>query len=190
MTTRAGETVRLATALAWFGLGGVAASGCAVPDDDGDTGGDPSAYCASVATWPDEATSEEGEVLDLVNAARATGGTCGGQSYAPSPPLAVSTELRCAARVHTQDMAARGYFDHDNPEGESPFDRMERAGYVYAAAGENIAQGYPTPAAVVQGWLESPGHCANIRSPDFAETGLGFVRDGLLWTQTFGRALR
>lgn len=182
MKTSAWAPVRLAISF-------TAASGCGAPAGPEDSGGDETEYCSAVSAWPAEAGAEEAAVLQLVNAARAMGGTCGGQTWPPTPVLQLADELQCAARVHTRDMAQRGFFDHDNPEGESPFDRMQRAGYVFAAAGENIAQGYPTAAAVVRGWLESPGHCANILSPEFDETGIAFDGEALLWTQTFGRAL-
>ena len=93
--------------------------------------------------------------------------------------------------VHT---IVRGFFEHDNPDGESPFDRMERAGYSYQAAGENIAAGQQTPEQVVLGWLDSPGHCSNIMSPDYTEIGVGYYygeqdQFGHYWTQNFGRPL-
>jgi uncharacterized protein YkwD len=148
-------------------------------------------YCAGVAQWPEEARAFETEVVVLVNQARAQGATCGGASFDPTGPLAMEARLRCAARVHSLDMAMRGFFDHVNPDGEDPFVRMERAGYSFLAAGENIAAGQTTPQEVVDGWLASPGHCSNIMSPDFSQIGVGYVAapQGMLphyWTQTFG----
>lgn len=156
---------------------------------DSDTGVPSGEYCASVVDWDAPMVEFEEEVLLEVNEARAAGANCGGQDFAATHPLTMNGALRCAARVHSRDMAERGYFDHDNPDGESPFDRMERAGYQFRAAGENIAQGYPTPEAVVDGWLESPGHCRNIMSPDFTEIGVGFWSMGSYWTQTFAAPL-
>lgn len=148
-------------------------------------------YCAGVAAWPEPARAFETEVVELVNQARAQGATCGSQSFAATGPLAMEGRLRCAARVHSLDMAERGFFDHVNPDGEDPFVRMEQAGYSFQAAGENIAAGQTTPQEVVAGWLESPGHCSNIMSPDFTQIGVGYVSapQGMLphyWTQTFG----
>lgn len=165
--------------------------------DDGGPGQDEvpaGEYCSGVAQWDDTARAFELEVVELVNQARAQGGSCGGVGFAANGPLAMEPRLRCAARVHSLDMSVRGFFDHDNPEGESPFDRMERAGYTFQAAGENIAAGQTTPQEVVTGWLDSPGHCRNILSPDFSQIGVGYVfaPQGQLphyWTQTFGRPL-
>lgn len=149
-------------------------------------------YCEDVADWPAGYREFEEEMLVIVNEERAAGASCGGQAFGAAPPLTMNGALRCAARVHSQDMATQGFFDHDNPSGESPFDRMGRAGYSYLSAGENIAAGQRTPEEVMAGWMDSPGHCSNIMNPDFSEFGGGyFVNDadsfGHYWTQTFGR---
>lgn len=167
--------------------------------DDGSTG-EPapevpdSAYCAPVADWTMEESAFEDEVLDLVNEARAEARSCGGQPFAAAPPLSMESRLRCAARVHSLDMATRAFFDHQNPDGESPFDRIDQTGYVFGAAGENIAAGQTTPAEVVAGWLDSPGHCSNIMSADYVHIGVGyhFTETGEYphyWTQVFGAPL-
>jgi uncharacterized protein YkwD len=175
--------------------------GClAEPLDDGSgsgggDGGIPGvAYCDAVADWDPMLASVEEEVRALVDDVRAQGTTCGGVAAPPTHALDMNGALRCAARVHALDMAQRGYFDHVNPEGEDPFVRMEHAGYVYAAAGENIAGGQPDAASVMQGWLESPGHCSNIMLGDFFDIGVGYARvPGSqfehYWVQTFGQAL-
>jgi uncharacterized protein YkwD len=155
-------------------------------------------YCFGVAgamKWPEPLPSWELEVLELVNAARAVGGDCGSMGQlGPSAPLKMNASLHCAARVHSKDMADRNYFDHVNPEGESPFVRIDRAGYGgYAAAGENIAAGTDTPEATVMGWLASDGHCANMLSPEYTEIGVGAYEGPgdyvYYWTQTFARPL-
>ncbi|MEM1416804.1 MAG: CAP domain-containing protein [Myxococcota bacterium] len=144
-------------------------------------------YCAPVASWPGADTDLELEVVRLVNERRAVGGNCpDGSSHGPSGPLAVSGPLTCAARVHTVDMNVRGYFAHTNPEGESPGVRAARAGYEGGGWGENIARGYPTPEAVVAGWMSSTtGHCANILNRDYRTIGVG--HQDTTWTQVFGR---
>ena len=91
---------------------------------------------------------------------------------------------RCAARRHSQDMGERQYFDHINPDGEDPGDRLSSAGYVASTWGENIAFGYPDAESVVAGWMQSDGHCANILRPNFTEIGIGYAQ-GDLWTQVF-----
>ena len=95
-------------------------------------------------------------------------------------------QLRCAARLHSMDMAVRGFFDHTNPDGESPWDRVDETDYTGFASGENIAAGYPDPAAVMEGWMNSPGHCSNIMNPDNDELGVGYY-EGDYWTQVMGQ---
>jgi uncharacterized protein YkwD len=86
-------------------------------------------------------------------------------------------------------MATRNYFDHATPEGKSPFDRMTAAGYVFRAAAENIAAGQRTPESVVQAWMNSAGHRANILNCSLREIGVGVANGGsfgIYWTQDFG----
>jgi len=157
------------------------------------------AYCQPVSDtrpvnpWLADWGSREAELLELVNELRATGTTCGGQTMPSVGPLTMNASLQCAARVHSLDMSVRDFFSHDNPDGESPFDRMQEAGYNYAAAGENIAAGVTTPADAMVLWESSSGHCTNMMSPDYTEFGAGFTEGsgdlGTYWTQTFGRPL-
>jgi uncharacterized protein YkwD len=88
-------------------------------------------------------------------------------------------------------MATRNYFSHESPEGVTPVDRMREGGFRGCATGENIAAGQPNPELVVQGWLESPGHCANIREPRFNRIGVGYQpmpsnHFAHFWVQNFG----
>ncbi len=102
----------------------------------------------------------------------------------------MQAQLRCAARMHSKDMAERGFFDHQNPEGLQPWDRFEKAGYSgFSAAAENIASGQTDAVSVMSGWMASDGHCANIMKSDYNEIGVGYYTDGAnhLWTQTFGK---
>jgi uncharacterized protein YkwD len=145
------------------------------------------AYCDPAASWDPTYADLEEQVLALVNQRRAEGADCGGAgTFAAAGALTMNGALRCAARVHSKDMADRGFFSHKNPDGDDPFDRMAKAGYTFSYAGENIAQGYPTPEAVMAGWMSSDGHCSNIMSPNYTEIGVGYY-DGAYWTQTFGR---
>ncbi len=109
------------------------------------------------------------------------------------------TEVGCAAlewngavaavaQAHSEDMVARGFFSHTNPDGKSPFDRLSDAGVAYSSAAENIAYGYPTAEAVLAGWLGSPGHKANIENCALTEHGVG-LRD-TRWTHLFIRPPR
>lgn len=175
------------------GSGNDSDSGGSGADSDSGGGGEipENGYCDPVSSWDTAMVEFEEDVLVIVNEVRAAGASCGGQAFAATGPLTMNPALRCAARVHSKDMADRAFFDHTNPDGEDPFVRMERAGYTYFTAGENIAAGQTTPSQVMQGWMDSPGHCRNIMSPDFAEIGVGtFEADSggfrYLWTQTFG----
>ena len=142
--------------------------------------------------WSTAWTHFEDEVLDLTNAARAKRGCCGKEGcFDAAPALHLDARLRRAARVHAMDMADNDYFDHNDQEGRSPFDRMREAGFDGCAMGENIAEGQPTPEEVVQDWLDSPGHCANIRQPLFDALGVGYSESSdpaasPVWVQAFG----
>lgn len=142
--------------------------------------------CERTADWPQQWRALERQVLDLVNQQRSQGADCNGEVFGPAEPLAQHDLLDCVARAHSLDMHQRDYFDHTNPDGEQPWDRMEDAGYRYAMAGENIAEGSSTADAVMEQWMSSPGHCANIMAPEFVHIGIGFHADGRLWTQVFG----
>jgi uncharacterized protein YkwD len=124
------------------------------------------------------APGAEAQVLALVNQERATAGCA---------PLVASPALATLARAHSADMRDRGYFDHDTPEGISPFDRARAAG-ISTMRAENIAQGQPTPAAVMADWMSSPGHRANVLDCDLTTLGVGvaYGAGGPWWTQDFG----
>lgn len=129
-------------------------------------------------------------VVELVNEARSKPRRCGRQKYAATRPLSASRPLDEAAVRHARDMIRRKYFDHRAPDGTQPWDRIRRAGYEPRISGENIAYGPETAEEVVAGWLESPGHCANIMDGRFEHIGVGIAkdsrRDRLYWVQTFG----
>ena len=113
-------------------------------------------------------------VFDLTNAARAQARSCGSTFYAAAPALAYNSLLEQAAQDHAADMASKNYFSHTSLNGRTFSQRITAAGYSWRTAGENIAAGYATPEAVVQGWLQSPGHCANIMNPAFKDLGVGY----------------
>lgn len=115
------------------------------------------------------------EILTYLNAARARSCLCGTTTYAPVPALALSTKLTSASDKFALDLATYNYFSHTGRDGSRPWDRMTREGYIWRAAGENIAAGCTTARAVVDGWLKSPGHCANIMIPNFREVGVGYA---------------
>jgi hypothetical protein len=133
------------------------------------------------------------EVLALVNQARAAPRVCGAQAFGPAPPVTWNATLASAALGHSRDMATKRYFNHREPDGSNPAARATRAGYQWRQISENIAAGQRTVAEVVAGWLDSPGHCANIMNPAVTEMGAAYAvnRAGesrtLYWTQMFGR---
>lgn len=175
--------------------GGNVASGDDGAGDDagGDTAeDDPPAlpqneYCAAVEDWDAAWAQFEQDVLDLVNERRAAGADCDSEGdFAPAGPLTMNGALQCAARNHSMDMAVRGFFSHVNPDGDTPGERISASGYSPSGWGENIAGGYPTPESVVDGWMNSDGHCANIMNGNFTEIGVGYY-EGAYWTLVFAR---
>lgn len=126
--------------------------------------------------------------LEFVNDVRARGTRCGERSFGPAPPVRLSETLASVAFGHAADMAKHNYFEHEDLAGHSPADRVRAVGYREKLVGENIAYGPKSPEEVVQGWLESPGHCENIMDPRFAEMGIAYAagqasRRGLYWVQ-------
>lgn len=147
-------------------------------------------YCSAVSSWPAAHADFEAQVLTIVNQKRAAGATCGQYgAYPPAGPLTMNPALRCAARKHDKDMITNNFFSHTGTGGTTPWARMASAGYgSYKTAGENIAAGQTTPTAVVNGWMNSPGHCKNIMNAAFKEIGVGYATGGSYghyWTQDF-----
>ncbi len=131
-------------------------------------------------------SAEAEEVVELVNAERALAGCA---------PLQTSSQLTAAAQGHSQDMAINDYFSHTSLDGRSPWDRIRAEGYNFRSAAENIAAGYPTPASVMEAWMNSNGHRANILNCDLEDIGVGYyylnndtgnVNYRHYWTQDFG----
>ncbi|MED0994337.1 CAP domain-containing protein [Bacillus mobilis] len=118
----------------------------------------------------------EQRVVELTNAERTKQGL---------PALQIDTELSKVARIKSEDMQKNNYFDHNSPTYGSPFDMMKKFGISYKSAGENIAQGQRTPEEVVQAWMNSAGHRANILNNGFTHIGVGYVESGNYWTQQF-----
>jgi len=131
------------------------------------------------------------ETLAAVNAARATPRQCGDERFDPAPPLRLNHALDAAARSHSEYMAQVRWFQHQQKNGSVVGDRALRAGYRWRTIGENIASGQRTAQEAVQGWLDSPGHCANIMNAAFVEMGVGYAvnpaRGTLYWTQVLAR---
>src|SRR5450830_823589 len=135
--------------------------------------------------------TEGKQLLNLINAARTQPRQCGPQAFTATTPLSWSDTLANAANSHTRNMANGNFFDHLDHDGRTPGDRAELAGYSARNIGENIAAGLDTPRKVVDGWLASPGHCANLMNPQFRELGAAYAMDpksdaGIYWTGVFG----
>ncbi|KAB7673041.1 CAP domain-containing protein [Bacillus sp. B1-b2] len=118
----------------------------------------------------------EKEVVELTNKERAKYGLTA---------LQIDSELSKVAKAKSQDMSNNNYFDHTSPTYGSPFDMMKSFGISYSAAGENIAKGQTSPEEVVNAWMNSEGHRANILSNKFTHIGVGYVENGNYWTQQF-----
>jgi uncharacterized protein YkwD len=135
--------------------------------------------CVPAPSWPADRADLADQVVALVNAHRAQLGLA---------PLVVSPTLSAAAVWKARDMAAYGYLDHDDPapDARSPDERVAACGYPATQWGENIAMGYASAQAVVDAWLASPEHRANIERPEFRATGVGAAGAPLYWAQSFG----
>lgn len=125
-------------------------------------------------------------VLQLTNQFRAQNGVAS---------LRLNTELNATALGHSRNMAQQDFFSHTGRDGSQPWDRARRIGYEANYMGENIAAGQRTADEVVQGWINSPGHRANLLNRNYTELGVGYyyqandtgtVNYNRYWTQVFG----
>jgi uncharacterized protein YkwD len=135
------------------------------------------------------------KLLRLVNEARAVGHQCGSEYFGPADPVTWHRRLKRAAQRHSNDMATNDFFDHMGSHGSQPSHRVSAAGYAWSTVGENIAAGFSSARAVITGWLDSPGHCANIMNPNFTQMGVARAinRDAeyeTYWTQVFAAPRR
>jgi len=136
-------------------------------------------YPGQVLTIPQENSSVlafENEVIRLVNEQRSKNGL---------KPLTANWELSRVARYKSQDMVDNRYFSHTSPTYGTPFQMIRAFGLTYRTAGENIAYGQRTPQAVVNAWMNSNGHRANILNASYTQIGVGYVSSGHYWTQMF-----
>lgn len=140
-----------------------------------------------------QAVDVQARVLALVSEARARPRRCGAQAFAMARSVRLNATLHGVAVAHADDMARYSYFSHTGRDGSTVDGRASRAGYAWRAIGENIAAGQMQAEAAVQGWLSSPGHCANLMSPAYTEMGAAFAVNsqssaGIYWVQVFGAA--
>ena len=118
-------------------------------------------------------------VLKLVNQERKKAGVS---------PLTLSDKLTSIANTKAKDMADKGYFSHNSPTYGSPFDMLKQFGVSYSYAGENIAAGQKSAEEVMNSWMNSSGHKANILNKNYTQLGVGFYRGGEYgteWVQLF-----
>lgn len=150
-----------------------------VPADDNSGGNNNGGNNNAVVYNVNKAT-----VLELINNTRKAGCTCGTTVMPPVAAISWNDQLAKAAYDHSVDMKSNNYFSHTGLNGSTAGQRITAAGYTWAAYGENIANGYTSEQAVVDGWLGSEGHCKNIMNAGFKDMGVG--REGNYWTQAFG----
>lgn|GEM_PF-3394232 len=125
---------------------------------------------------PASVSAYEKEVVTLTNKERTDRGL---------KALTIDSELSKVARAKSEDMQKKNYFSHTSPTYGSPFNMMKQFGITYKSAGENIAKGQKTPKEVVNAWMNSEGHRANILNGSFTHIGVGYVSNGSIWTQQF-----
>jgi uncharacterized protein YkwD len=131
-------------------------------------------------------------VMELINEARRQGRRCGSKTLASTAPLQANAALEHAALLHAQDMAEGNFLGHAGTSDSRPEDRATAAGYAWSSIGENVAAGQTTAEEVVDTWLYSTGHCENLMSPDYTETGIAHAVSrssdkGTYWVQVFGK---
>lgn len=135
----------------------------------------------------------QADMLAAVNARRRVGASCGANGNFPAAPeLTWNAQLTQAAAAHSDDMVAGNFFSHTGSNGSTLGTRATAAGYAWSALGENIAAGQSTVEIVVDGWMKSDGHCANLMNANFREIGAACVAGNAnttyrtYWTQDFG----
>ena len=143
-------------------------------------------YPGQKLTIPDQSSVKalEAEVIRLVNIERSKKGL---------QTLKADWEISRVARYKSQDMINKKYFSHTSPTYGSPFKMLETFGIRFSSAGENIAYGQQTPAAVMNSWMNSSGHRANILSPSYTHIGVGLAKSSsgvYYWTQMFTKPLK
>lgn len=133
---------------------------------------------SQVSQQPSVNKSIEQQVLDLVNKERTANGLS---------TLILNVEVSKVAQMKSEDMRDKNYFSHTSPTYGSPFDMLKKFNVNYTYAGENIAKGQKTPEAVVNAWMNSEGHRANILNPNYTQMGIGYALKGSTpyWTQMF-----
>lgn len=140
------------------------------------------AAAGTASAYVTQCSVQAAEALRHINAARAAGQRCGWRSMPPAPPLRWNETLHEVAARHSNDMAARNYFDHRSPDGQTVRERVAAAHYKFTLVGENLAGGDAHVGSAVQGWVESPAHCQNLMDPRYADVAVACSgRRGSAW---------
>jgi uncharacterized protein YkwD len=193
----------LALVTACGGGGGASDPGTASAGTGGTTGATPLTTATTpITTSPGGALEAaktcsianfEQEFVKRTNDLRAGGATCGSQVFpAIKTPVSWNSKLFEAAAAHSKDMIDRNFFDHTNPDGKDPGDRITAQGYAWGMYGENIAAGQRDVQAVMNSWMSSDGHCRNIMNANAQEVALACVAksDGTrYWTMVLAKPL-
>jgi uncharacterized protein YkwD len=140
-------------------------------------------YCADALDWPEMFASSEDELLGMINSARERGIRCGDRESDSLWPLQSSPELQCSARLHSLDMAVRGFTSETSPDGYDPRTRMDAAGFPVQQWSESIVTGETEPGRVLQRLLGNPSDCVSLQARELNAIGIG--RHGELWTLDF-----
>lgn len=194
--TRRGGPIALVATLALAACGGGGSSGTQLPVTTASTPVTP-----TTPTAPPVAGSRitcnladfQAEMLAAVNARRRAGASCGARGNFPAASdLTWNAQLTQAAVAHSDDMVAHNFFDHTGSGGSTLGTRATAAGYAWSGLGENIAAGQASITQVVDGWMKSDGHCANLMNAAFRDIGVACVTGTssntyrTYWTQDFG----
>lgn len=131
------------------------------------------------------AENDFAELLTLVNQLRKKGCRCGRKKMRPVAPLKWNNQLATAALAHAKDMKKNKFFQHRGSDKSQVSNRVEKAGYEWQAVAENIFWGDAELQEVFQAWKDSPSHCKNLMSGEYAE--MGAARAGIYWVQDFGK---
>lgn len=115
------------------------------------------------------------EMLAAINTARTQARNCGSTAYSAAGPLRWNTLTVEAARIQASYLQQNNLFTHSGENGNTVADRLTSTGYLWREVGENLAAGYADVSSVMQGWLDSPGHCANLMHASFVEVGVAVV---------------
>lgn len=150
--------------------------------------------CDGEESWPESWLDFAEETVQLVNEVRTSGVECGGVPMDPVEPLEIDATLEEASRCHSQDMGLNmdDYISHTGTDGSQPHERAQQAGYPSSQVGENAAAGQFTPEDVVDGWIESDGHCENMMNGTYEDVGVGYIyvpesTYRHYWTKKLGR---